>query len=185
MSASFSAAFRAAAAKIRSLHQALRLLLNAAQNRRDGQTLLRGFQSAASEIGDGLNMNAPDVGGVFQGKAENIAQSLIVDSRRNRGHQNHRQSRRLAVFDGAKLRLGQRRPPEGLVDLVVQPVKLQEHRADPGFRQMFGVAFLPGNAKTVGVQLEEGEALFPAQGDDLVQIVFGRQTLSCVHRASR
>ena len=36
---------------------------------------------------------------------------------------------------------------------------------------MLRVACLLGNAQTVGVQLEEGKALLPSQGDDPVQIV--------------
>ena len=48
-------------------------------------------------------MNAPDMGGVGQGEAKNVPQRVIVDPRRHRGNQYHRQTRGLAVFDDPEL----------------------------------------------------------------------------------
>ena len=116
-------------------------------------------------------MYAPDMGRPAQGEAQDVAQSMVIDPRCHRGHQHHRQSGILASVNGLDLYLCQGRAPEGPVNFIVQTVKLQKHHADPRLCQEFRVARLPGDAQAVGVQLEEGEALLPSQGDDLVQIV--------------
>ena len=116
-------------------------------------------------------MNAPDMGGVGQGEAKNVPQRVVVHPRRNGGHQHHRQTRGLAIFDGPELCPRQSRPPQGLIDFVVQPVKLEEHYADPGFCQMLRIADFLCDTNTIGIELKEGKALFLSQRDDFVQIL--------------
>ena len=65
----------------------------------------------------------------------------------------------------------QRRPPQGLVDFVVQSVELQKYGADPALCQMGGIAVFPRKPDAIGIELEEGKALLFSQRDDFVQIV--------------
>lgn len=58
--------FRTAAAKIRHLHPPSGLLLDAAQDCRNGRPGFRRLQSAAAKVRNWLNMDAPDVGSVFR-----------------------------------------------------------------------------------------------------------------------
>ena len=79
-------ALRPAAAKVGVFHQPPGLLLYPPENPGDGQSLFRGLQAAPPEVGDGLNVNAPDVGGLGQGEAEDVPQGLIVNPRGHRRH---------------------------------------------------------------------------------------------------
>lgn len=116
-------------------------------------------------------MDAPDMGGVDQGEAENVAQRVVVNSRCHRGNQYHRQACGLAVFDGTELCPRQCRAPECFINLIVQSVKLEEDHADTDLCQMFRIARFVGYANTVGIQLKKGEALLFSQRDDFVQIL--------------
>ena len=122
--------FRATAAKIGHFHKAVGLCLDSAQYRRNGQADFRRFQTAPAKIGNGLNMNATDMGRTLQGKFQNVAQRMVIDTGCNGGHQHHGKTRRLTVINSLDLRFQQRRAPQRTVNGILKTVKLQKHHAD-------------------------------------------------------
>ena len=168
-------AFRTAAAEMGILHKPIGLLLDAAKHCGNGQTDFRRFKRAAAEIGYGLNMHAPHMGGIIQGEADYISKLTVVYAGGHRRHQHNGQAGCAAVFYGAELSFRERRASHSYVNLIFETVKLQKHCTYPGLGQMPGIACLICKAQAVGIELEEAEALFLAEGNYFVQIVPDRR----------
>ncbi len=69
---------RAAAAEVGDFHKAAGLRFNAPQHPGNGEPHLRRFQTAAAEIGDGLDMYAPDILGASAGAGFGAALAILL-----------------------------------------------------------------------------------------------------------
>ena len=116
-------------------------------------------------------MDAADSRSLFQRKAQDRADLVLVHAPRDHRDKHDAQACRGAGFDAALFLRKQRPAAKCYVNRIVEPVKLQEQGVEPRLPERFGISRLRGKAQSVGVELEEGEAFFPPHADDLGQIV--------------
>ena len=91
---------------------------------------------------------------------------------RNQGrYQDHPQSGGLTVQQGLLLDSGKVTAAQSRMGSTAQSVELEKHRAEPGFFEGKSVVLVSRQTQAVGVELEKGKPLAPAQGYDLHQVV--------------
>jgi hypothetical protein len=118
--------------EVLGLEHSFGLLLDVADNFRKCDSIVIGRACGiTSEVTDRLKVNRAYRRSKTNGRAQNIADLLTVDSRRQGGHDHHSQLGPAAVCNGFELDLKEWLSADCLVDVVADSVKLEKDTGQP------------------------------------------------------
>ena len=110
----------------------------------------------AAEIADRLEMDAPHDGGQLQGLPHYGPDGAGVHPFHEGRDEDDAETRLSAIPDGLEFLVQERSSPQRAVDLVIDPVELEEDRREARGPEPSSVANVCGKAETVRIDLDEG-----------------------------